>query len=65
MDEETPYCERCKTDFPVAKEPASWEMGRMRLLSKAPKRHAQRFKTDWERPDYLCGNCYFDLTDED
>lgn len=63
MDEK--FCCRCKEDFDVAEEPARWEMGMMRKLSKAPKRIKDMFR-DWldhEEGGYLCGNCYFDLTD--
>ena len=62
------FCCRCKTDdFPIAREPAHWRMGEMRLLKKAPIK-IRRLYQDWldhEEGKYLCGNCYFDLTDED
>lgn len=61
-----PFCCRCKEDFPIAEEPAGWRMGIMRLLSKAPKRIRDQFR-EWLDDDmghYLCGNCYFDLTDD-
>ena len=59
------FCCRCKEDFPVATEPTTWQMGQMRALKKAPKRIQDKFK-EWlehEEGGYLCGNCYFDLTD--
>lgn len=61
------FCFRCKEDFDVASEPASWRMGEMRELKKAPKRIRERFREwlDHDKGRYLCGNCYFDLTDED
>jgi hypothetical protein len=42
-------------------------MGMMRLLSKAPKRIRDRFREwlDHATGKYLCGNCYFDLTDDE
>lgn len=69
MSEERPFCCRCKEDFPVAKEPAIWMMGQLRLLKYAPKQIRERYR-DWLNSDihgkgYLCGNCYFDLTDEE
>lgn len=63
---EDQFCCRCKENFPVAHEPGHWEMGVMRLLSAAPKWIRDRFR-DWldhETGKFLCGNCYFDLTDE-
>ena len=64
--EEEPFCLRCKENFPVATEPTSWRMGEMRELKKAPKKIRDQFR-DWLDEEihvaYLCGNCYFDLTD--
>jgi hypothetical protein len=59
------FCCRCKEDFPVAQEPSRWAMGVMRLLAKAPKGIREQFREWLDHPDgqYLCGNCYFDLTD--
>lgn len=61
------FCCRCKEEFPVAKEPTGWAMGKLRKLKYAPPRIKQRFR-EWLNSDihgegYLCGNCYFDLTD--
>lgn len=62
-----PFCCNCKEDFPIATEPATWRMGSMRELKKAPKKIRQRFsswlKSELHGKGYLCGNCYFDLTD--
>lgn len=58
------WCARCKEDddaFEVALEPASWEMGVLRQLSKAPKWMRERLRG--AAGGYLCGNCYFDLMD--
>lgn len=63
MDE--PFCCRCKEEFEVSKEPTSWQMGWLRELKKAPKKIQQKFH-EWlehEAGRYLCGNCFFDLTD--
>lgn len=67
MNETRPFCCRCKEDFPVAEEPTRWMMGQLRKLSKAPKKIKEQFR-DWLNSEihgegYLCGNCYFDLTD--
>lgn len=64
---EKPFCCRCKEDFPVAEEPARWQMGQMRKLKKAPKWIKDNFK-EWINSEihgegYLCGNCFFDLED--
>ena len=59
------FCCRCKENFPVAQEPSRWQMGQMRKLTKAPMKIQREFR-DWldhEDGCYLCGNCYFDLTD--
>ena len=65
---ERPFCCRCKEDFPVAKEPAGWMMGKLRKLKYAPKKIRDQFR-DWLHSEihgesYLCGNCYFDLTND-
>lgn len=64
---EAPFCCRCKEEMPVAKEPAGWAMGMMRKLKKAPRRIQELYR-EWldneiHGEGYLCGNCYFDLTD--
>lgn len=68
MSNDNPFCCRCKEDFPVSKEPATWRMGELRLLSKAPSKIKNQFRgwldSDIHGKGYLCGNCYFDLTDE-
>lgn len=63
-----PICIRCLEDFPVAQEPTHWTMGYLRPVKKLPAKVRGRLRVD---PDdirgepHLCGNCYFDLTDED
>lgn len=65
MANSDPFCCRCKEDFEVAAEPATWRMGLMRELKKAPKKIRVQFQEwlDHDEGHYLCGNCYFDLTD--
>lgn len=63
---ERPFCCRCKEDFRVEDE-ARWQMGVLRKLKRAPKKIQNQF-ADWLNSEihgegYLCGNCYFDLTD--
>jgi hypothetical protein len=60
---ETPFCCHCKEDFPVGPR---FAMGVLVPLDKAPARLRDRFYSWREHPSgaYLCGNCYFDLTDE-
>lgn len=68
MSEQAPFCIRCMEDFPVAQEPTVWRMGEMRPVSKLSKTLQHKVAPDPEIMDgtpYLCGNCYFDLTDED
>ena len=66
-----PFCCRCKEPFPVDDFPngrfESWKMGVLRKLKFAPKKIRVQFK-EWLKSEihgegYLCGNCYFDLTD--
>lgn len=61
------FCCRCKENFPVHGGLNGWQMGQMRPLAKAPKKIKDQFR-EWlghEEGSWLCGNCYFDLTDED
>lgn len=65
--ERTPFCCRCKDDFPVHGGLGGWQMGQMRPLVKAPRKIKEQFK-EWLEDEYgcyLCGNCYFDLTDDE
>ena len=60
------FCCRCKEDFPVRKE-RSFVMGQLTKLKHAPAKIKREFK-DWLDSEihgegYLCGNCWFDLTD--
>lgn len=57
-----PFCCRCNEEFPVAVEPSGWRMGMMRKKSKVPRK--LKCYVEHQAGDYLCGNCYFDLTDE-
>ena len=62
----TPFCNRCFEEFPLAdvmqhKQPVS-----MGLLYKLT-RFSKKIRDDQKRDDdnnFLCGNCWFDLTDE-
>lgn len=64
MEENTPICIRCLEDFPLAKEPARWQMGEMRQVTRLPGRFRRKL-VEHDDDSYVCGNCYFDLTDED
>lgn len=63
---DNPFCCRCKEDFPLAKEPANFQMGEMREIRRAPGFMRRKFQEwcDHDTGRYLCGNCYFDLLDE-
>jgi len=66
--EDRPFCCRCKEDFPVNKYDF-WQMGKLNKLEQAPKRIRDQYR-EWLSSEvhgegYLCGNCYFDLTDTD
>jgi len=64
-------CCRCKTQsFNVAVEPTDqWRMGLLRQLAVLPKKFIRESRlTEWVKADnpkirFLCGNCFFDLTD--
>jgi len=51
-------------DFPI-EDTKLWQMGAMRTLERAPKRIRKAFQDVSDETMYLCGNCYFDMTDED
>lgn len=63
-----PFCNRCLEEFPMAPDqvgpPRRWEMGWLYPLSRAPAAIRRRFKREDDN-NHLCGNCYFDLTDEE
>ena len=66
---ETPFCVRCHEEFPVADEPAGWVMGQLRPVAAAPRNVRQHWSVNFDAEDIrgkpmLCGNCYFDLMDE-
>jgi hypothetical protein len=65
-----PCCCRCYEDFPVAKEPTGWAMGFLRPVTFLDRRIRRKHNILTHDPEtrevqYLCGNCYFDLTDEE
>lgn len=63
----TAFCCNCKEDFALAREGVPWRMGLLFPLARAPRKIRERFASwrDHEEGAYLCGNCLFDLTDED
>lgn len=71
MNENKPFCCRCKEYFPVMQfnsKSEPWRMGEMKSLKFAPKKIRVQFmewlKSEIHGEGYLCGNCYFDLTDD-
>ena len=62
------YCCRCGEDFPRPEEPAEWTKEEMRSLEHASFdiRYMLPHGVDGSHGGgYLCGGCYFDLTDEE
>lgn len=55
-------CARCMEDFPIAPEVFSVQMGYLFPLSRFAA--VVRSRVGEASTDYLCGNCYFDLTDD-
>jgi hypothetical protein len=65
VEDETPRCARCQEEFPVG-DADRWEMGKLRKVTRTMKRFWDqfgRFRDPEMGEPYLCGNCYFDLTD--
>ena len=64
---DAPSCCRCYEDFPLIANADEWRMGILRPLERAPQRIRDQYR-EWLGDDergYLCGNCYFDLTDDE
>lgn len=62
---DTPFCQRCREDFRVTE--MGFTMGTLTSIDTLSKALWLKLRiVDWEDPNgrYLCGNCYFDLTDE-
>lgn len=60
-----PFCCRCKEAFPVGNS-GVFKMGEMRPLAEIKNPKIRVAYKEWEGHAigaYLCGNCYFDLTD--
>jgi hypothetical protein len=60
-----PFCNRCFEEFPLASAEDGKKPIRMGLLYKLT-RFGKKIRDAQERDDdnnFLCGNCYFDLTD--
>lgn len=64
MNEEA-FCAECKEDFPV-EVGGRPTMGALRPLAEYGQRWQERYSSWMDPPEgaYLCGNCYFDLTDD-
>jgi hypothetical protein len=61
---DTPDCVRCHEEFPIQKKGKGWQMGTLKPLREAPKGIQAQFSHVGAIYDlWLCGNCYFDLTD--
>lgn len=70
LTEERPFCAVCQEDFPVPEnaEVARITMGQLYPLSRWRSDSSFRRKIERARfgiGDHLCGNCWFDLTDDD
>ncbi len=70
---DAPFCQRCKEDFPVQDSVGVvhyhhvFSMGELTPMERIPRDSWSRFGlVEWEDENghYLCGNCYFDLTDD-
>lgn len=60
---EDKYCVRCMEDFEVSKI-KPFQMGYNYPLEMMPKSIQNKFRDISDEEMFLCGNCYFDLTDE-
>ena len=69
-EEPEKFCCRCKEEFSVMEDDnkyRGWRMGQLRHLKYAPLKIRRQFR-EWLNSEihgegYLCGNCFFDLTD--
>ncbi len=62
----TPFCQRCKEDFPVIESKLGFRMGHLTSLDDIPRHLWGKLRlVDWEDEAgrFLCGNCYFDWPD--
>ncbi len=66
MEKNRPFCCRCQEDFPVGTS-RGFNMGKLTKLKYAPAKIKRKFSgwldSELHGEGYLCGNCYFDLTD--
>ena len=60
-----PQCIRCYDDFPVDKEQTypNIRMGFLYRADSFPDEEVKNLLTSHPEDDFICGNCYFDLTD--
>ncbi len=58
------FCGRCKEDFPLRPEVPKGFKVPMRMGYNFPlKEMPGKIKDQFREWKYICGNCYFDLTD--
>lgn len=58
------FCGRCKEDFPLAPEGQRIQMGYNYPIKRFGIKIRRWFNSHYRGFHYLCGNCYFDVTDE-
>jgi len=64
MSEENKWCKRCQEEFPIVEKGVAIRMGFLYPLSRFSKKIREHYEVKHGTGDFLCGNCYFDLTDE-
>ncbi len=61
------WCDRCLEDFPVAPAGSRIDLGKLYPLSRFSGGGAGNLAVQrackGDHSSYVCGNCYFDLTD--
>lgn len=64
--EDNKWCARCQEDFPIAEDvKGRIQMGLLYPLKRFQKKIREHYEVKGGTGSYLCGNCYFDLTDDE
>lgn len=64
MSGDRPFCNRCLEDFPLS-EQKQVEMGSLYPLGLFASAVRRKVQPREDGNNYLCGNCYFNLSEED
>ena len=63
-EEKNNWCSRCQEEFPIAEDVHEQiRMGKLYELQRFSKEIRGHYEVKSGTGSYLCGNCYYDLTD--